>query len=176
MNELEVLEKSLNISALMLIATLVVSLATITFGALNMAFQRSHNRKSVRPYCNVHKAVSDRGICISIMNAGLGPMLIDRVAVVEKGQGEAQAGIPLASAIPSGIQYDTVINNTDVYVLPSMGETKLFEYSVASGDNAADLQRIRSKLEGCTLCISYQDIYEHDYEKRETLVFAANAD
>jgi hypothetical protein len=171
MNELEVLKNSLNISIWMLCITLFVSVSTIAIGAINMAFQRSHNRKSVKPFCNIHKTMERDSISISIMNAGLGPMIIQRIVLLNKPDDAPDNGVPLSDILPSGLKYDKVLNHNDSYILSSMGEMILLQYTGIPGNKKSTIDMVKNSLKSLYLCIVFKDIYDRTYEKKESLNF-----
>jgi len=171
MNELEVLKNSLNISVWMLGVTLFLSVSTVTFSALNMAFQRSHNRKSVKPFCNIHTSINGTGINISIMNAGLGPMIVQKIILLKNKDDEVKSGLQFIDILPPEFNYDTVVNKNDSYILPSMGEMKLFQFTADPKKTKNKIELLKNILEGFNLCIVYKDIYDHIREKRELLKF-----
>jgi hypothetical protein len=160
----------LDISTGLLITTAIMALGTTTFAALGMAFQRSHNRKSIKPFCNIHKCVTDTEASVSIQNAGLGPMLIQKIALLKNQDDSIQTGIPLADALSSELNCDVFIHNTDVYVLASLCELKLFQCSAGTSDKGA-MPLLKDKLNGYFLCIKYADLYDRCYEKIEALTF-----
>lgn len=171
MNEIEILKHSLNISVWMLGVTLLLAVTTVTFGAINMGFQRSHNRKSVKPFCNIHKYISDAGLSIGIMNAGLGPMIILNIVFLKKSDDPVNRGLPLSSLVSGELHCDELINKSDSYIVPSMGEMKILQYTAGRTGKEADIELLKSTLEGFYLCVVFKDIYDHKYEKRELLKF-----
>jgi hypothetical protein len=171
MNELEVLKNSLNISVWMLCVTLFLSVSTVTLSAINMGFQRSHNRKCVKPFCNIHALMNASGISISIMNAGLGPMIIQKIVLLKKNNDTARDGLQLPDLLPPELHYDAVINKKDSYILPAMGEMKLFQYGADSENTKSTVELLKNTLEGLFLCVVFKDIYDHSREKREILKF-----
>jgi len=79
MNELEILQKSLEVSRSTLIVSVVVSSITIILGIIGLVIQRSHNKKSIKPFCDIIKRNYTNKIEIILTNRGLGPMIIDGV-------------------------------------------------------------------------------------------------
>lgn len=129
MNELEVLKNSLNISVWMLGVTVFLSVSTVTISAINMAFQRSHNRKSVKPFCNVHTLIDGNGICVSILNAGLGPMIIEKIMLFKKEDDFLKNGMEFSAVLPPDLKYDIKTRDNNPYVVPSMVEVEIFRFS-----------------------------------------------
>lgn len=171
MNEVELLRNSLNISVWMLCVTVFLAVSTVTISAINMGFQRSHNRKSVKPFCNVHSLINETGIGINIMNAGLGPMIIEKIVLLKNPDDAPEHEIQFAEILPGEFQYDTVINKNDSYIIPSMGEMKLFHYTGDLKDKKNRVELLKSTLENYYICLIFRDIYDHRYKKSELLKF-----
>jgi hypothetical protein len=75
----------------LLITTAIMALEAIAFAALSMAFDRSHSRKSVKLFCNIHKNMTDAEASVSIQNAGMGPMLIQKIVLLKNQDDPIQA-------------------------------------------------------------------------------------
>jgi hypothetical protein len=82
LNEVEIFKESLDVSRIVMIITIVMAITSVVFSALTLAFQRSHNRRTVKPYCLIKKVNSNSTTRLIIKNAGLGPMIVDRVEVI----------------------------------------------------------------------------------------------
>ena len=150
----------------MLISTAIMALGAITFSALIMAFTRSHNRKSIRPFCNIHKCITDTALSISIQNAGMGPMLIQQITLLKNLDDPIQKGVPCVNVFESGLYGDVFIQKTDGYTLASLGELNLFRFSVDTTDNGK-LIMLKAKLKDYILCVQYADVYDDIYIKKE---------
>lgn len=160
----------MNYSTAILIITLIVSVSTITFTALTMAFQRSHNIKSVKPLCNIHQCATERESRISIQNAGLGPMMIHNIVLLGYPTEPVSHGVPLTKVIPAEYCSNIGLHQTDVYALASLSEVNLF-CCTSHDPNVSAISGMQEHLHGLTICVQYEDIYEHRYEKREALIF-----
>ncbi len=171
MNEIEVLRNSLNVSICMLGVTAFLSICTVTFGAINMGFQRSHNIKSVKPFCNIHTSLDETGISISIMNAGLGPMIIQKIVLLKSKNDAVKNGTQILDLLPVELHYDTIVNKKDYYILPATGEMKIVQYSVDHKNKKNAVELLKSTLDGLCLCVIYRDIYDYSREKRDILKF-----
>lgn len=171
MNELEVFKHSLNVSYWMLGVTVFLSICTVTFGAINMGFQRSHNIKSVKPFCNIHTSMNASGINIIIMNAGLGPMIVQKIVLLKTNDESVKDGAQILDLLPSELHYDTIVNKKDSYIIPAMGEMKVVQYSTDSGNKKNAVELLKNTLEGLYLCVVYKDIYDYTREKREPVKF-----
>ena len=144
-----------------------MALGAITFSALTMSFDRSHNRKSVRPFCNVHQIVTDIAIGITIENAGMGPMLLQKIVLLKNSDDPIENAIPFTKELFSELDCDVFIQNTDEYVLASLSTLNLFESHDVSAHGVMPL--LKENLNGYCLSISYADIYDETYEKRAVL-------
>lgn len=165
--ELEALRQSIAIARMTLIVSVFLSIGTVVIGALNMAFQRSHNVKSVKPFCAFRRSFTGTHITIGILNAGLGPMIIKQVLLAgphENGLSER----PFAEVFPSGSNR-LLTDGANEYILPSMGEVTLFH---ASLDEMTDEPLVLKRmLEVYTLRVVYQDVYDHKYERSQPIIF-----
>lgn len=155
----------MNIEAGLLITTVIMALGAITFSALTMAFQRSHSRKSVRPFCNIHKCTTETVISVGIQNAGMGPMLIQNIVLLKNQDDPIQRGISLAQAFPSGISPSMSGPETDGYVLAPLGEMQLLYYS-SDMPEQKEVSILRERFNGYFLYIKYADVYDDSYEKK----------
>lgn len=144
-----------------------MALGAITFSALTMAFDRSHYRKSVRPFCNVHQIVTDTAIGINIENAGMGPMLLQKIVLLKNQNDPIESAIPFTKELFSELDCDVFIQNTEEYVLASLCTLNLFESHNISAHGVMPL--LKDKLNGYCLSISYADLYDDTYEKRVVL-------
>jgi hypothetical protein len=158
--------EALNTETALLITTAIMALGAITFSSLTMAFQRSHNIKSVKPLCNIHKSVTDSEMSISIQNAGMGPMLIKKIVLLISPDDPIETSLTLSHALSDELNCEVFVHNMDGYVLASLFEVKLFQYSADTSDNGA-MTLLKNKLNNYFLCIEFEDIYDHSYVKIE---------
>jgi len=158
----------MDMAGALVLATSIMALGAITFSALSLAFQRSHSRKSVRPFCNVLQRESGSEMHISIQNAGMGPMRIQKIVLLENESDSVEAGIPQEAAFSTEAISDVTLHRLDGFVLAPLQEAGLLRCAVsASEDEGANL--IKRKLAGRFLGIVYLDIYDDSYEKKEAL-------
>ena len=159
----------MDMAGALVLATSVMGLGAITFSALSLAFQRSHSRKSVRPFCNVLQRESENEMHISIQNAGMGPMRIQKIVLLEHEGDSIQSGVPLEEAFSTEAARGVILHRLDGFVLAPLQESELFRYAInASGKEAAS--GITSSLFGRYLGVTYLDIYDDAYEKKEVLL------
>lgn len=160
MTEIDILKQSLNVSLGMLFVTVFLSVCTVTISAITMAFQRSHNRKSVKPLCNIVRYTDDSGGGIKIINAGLGPMIVSSVAV----EGDDPKGID--AILPAGCELDRQMEVNDSHVIPAGSEDVLFHYRFTAKQNRISDPAAVGDAVGRYLSVEYKDIYDHKYEKK----------
>jgi hypothetical protein len=163
MTEPEFFAKTLMVSRLMLAVSILVSVITIVFGSLTMAFQRSHNRKSVKPLCNIHTFFSDGVLHLSIYNAGLGPMIVSGTGLMKPGGNVRKDLLPVESVIPEGIACITDMALAGEYIIPPVSERKVLEFR-AAGDNTS-LNKLKDIFEEYRLVIKFYDLYDRKYKR-----------
>jgi hypothetical protein len=88
LNEIEIFKESLDVSRIVMIITIIMAVISVVFSALTLAFQRSHNRRTVKPYCFIKKENIGNCIQFIIKNAGLGPMIIDQIEIESNSRSE----------------------------------------------------------------------------------------
>jgi hypothetical protein len=150
MTELEVFKQSLDVSRITLLVSLAVSTVSIVFGSLEMAFQRSHNKHSVRPFCVAYARVEGNRVAINLRNVGLGPLFVTGISYEEGGLTlEGQASFSL----------------DDAPVIPPLERWELGP-SLAAKVGEEDCRE---------LLVHYKDIYDRKYEKRFKLQIILDA-
>ncbi|MGE5422683.1 MAG: hypothetical protein ACM3QW_05430 [Ignavibacteriales bacterium] len=168
----QMLSHYFDVSHSMLFVTTMLAVTTMVFGIINMVFQRSHNKKSVKPFCNIHQIRSNDAIEINVHNAGLGPMVIKGITVIDSTAGKGTEEVPLTDILPKSLNYNYIINNKDKYVLAPLGELKLFRYTTTQEyPNEQDIDMIQNGLIDRTLCVRYQDIYDRPFTRKELIKF-----
>lgn len=167
MTELEVFTQTLLVSRISLAVSVIVSIASIVFGSLSMAFQRSHYRKSVKPFCNIHSFVSDESLNISIYNAGLGPMIITGLGVVKKDGKIKNNVMTLHEAFPSGIACEAGVTSFMDYIIPPMSERKILELNTGSVPDPGSMRKFTDIFNENCLYIKYSDLYGRKYTKTQ---------
>ena len=159
----------MDMAGALVLATSVMGLGAITFSALSLAFQRSHSRKSVRPFCNVLQRESENEMHISIQNAGMGPMRISKIVLLEHEGDSIQDGIPLEEAFSAEAASGVILHRLDGFVLAPLQEVEVLRCAVCTSGGGAE-SGIPSDLAGRFLGVTYLDIYDDAYEKKEPLL------
>lgn len=151
MTELEVFRQSLDVSRLTLVLSLVVSTASIVFASLEMAFQRSHNIKSVRPFCELTELEEGERVSVVLRNVGLGPLILSELEL---------RGAPLGAPGSSGGEAEPVLEARACgTVIPPLERAIILSFPAAR----------RPELAGREICIKYRDIYDRPHETASTI-------
>jgi hypothetical protein len=163
MTESQALVQNLLITRAIMFTTILVAITSIVFSAITMAFERSHNVKSLRPFVNVIQFFTPNSISLSIDNAGLGPMLIERITLFPKNMSSAEGKV-LAEILPNEIVAVTFFDCLDVYTLAAQNKLNILDYH-ADKQEIPTLSKLVEQLNGYSLLIEYRDVYDHDYKK-----------
>ena len=164
MTELEVFERSLEVSRLTLYVSIALSLVSIVFTILSMAFQRSHNKKSVKPLCDL-RVEDGEGLAIGLWNLGLGPMIVKDIKVENPdGKGWSELAEALKER-PDSVRLALLCD--DAIISPN-GHLDLVE---CSGKGKAGASFVKKFLGGRRLAIRYEDIYERDLKTEAVVRF-----
>ena len=167
MTVVEIFAHSLMVSRVSLAVSILVSIISIVFGSLSMAFQRSHNRKSVKPFCNIHPFISDGSVHISIFNAGLGPMIISETGFIRKNGKIRKDTVNISELTPEGIKYETENVFSGVYIIPPMSEKKVLAFSATGSNDMKYMEKLRELLDEYRFFVVYRDLYDRKYERVE---------
>jgi len=85
MTEVEIFRQSLEVSRVVMVITIIMTLISVTFSALTLAFQRSHDIKTVKPLCGVTLRRTGTLFSVIVKNAGLGPMIVTDIRIGTEG-------------------------------------------------------------------------------------------
>jgi hypothetical protein len=171
MTEIQLLRQDMDISRAMMMITIIVAITSIVFSSITMAFERSYDRKSLRPYLNLIPGISTNSISLEIANAGLGPMLIQKLVLLDR---QTRAELEL-SALPGLFPPDTKIDGQfrgfNGYILASSKQLILFQVIENCPPRNSNISSIKESLERYSLLIEYQDVYERKYKKEVEIHF-----
>ena len=157
MNEIDLLQQSVNISRYSLYSATAIAFFSIIIGIINLVFQRSHNVKSVKPHLEIISKFLNNQIELSIGNNGLGPMVIDNIEI--KKSDDQFKSVSLSSIIPTTIEIEN--DNVDLInhmVKPSEKVTlirllpKYLDYGTKSNELTKILIQYKIRLR-------YHDLY-----------------
>jgi hypothetical protein len=169
MTEIQALAQNLMITRIIMFTTILMAITSIVFSSIAMAFERSHNVKSLRPFINVLQRSTQNAISLTIDNAGLGPMLMERLTFFLNDEPETEGEL-LAKILPTDLK---VLNNfvcSEVYALAAHDQLNIFEY-VAEKQDAESLSELKALLSGYSIRIEYRDVYDHEYKKESKITF-----
>jgi len=158
MSELEVFKQSLDVSRIVMAFTIVMTLVSIVFSALTLAFQRSHNRRTVKPYCCIKRSRAGGVLRIVIRNAGLGPLFVDELRLMKEGE-----ALPLDDL-------EAYLERSGSGSLDDIRHSVLTpteEAAVVEIGGAESAQALFALLESGKIEVSYHDIYEKEYRTAE---------
>ncbi|MDD4310999.1 MAG: hypothetical protein PHW41_00795 [Eubacteriales bacterium] len=112
--------------------------------------------------------VSGSEIRVSIQNAGMGPMRIQKIVLLENESDSIDVGVALEEAFPADFKPEVFVHHFDDYVLAPLQQAELFRcaYGTIHDETAT---RLKSVLNDKFLGISYSDIYDDVYEKKIAL-------
>jgi hypothetical protein len=105
------------------LAALVVSLTAVAVGIYEAWLQRAHDRAEVWPRLEVGTWTSDSGATLRIDNTGLGPALVDYIAVTVDGR--------------PAHDWPSVIKSLYGDQVSSFGHSTVFEHALRPGDQHA---------------------------------------
>ena len=176
MTELEVFQKSLEVSRATLVVSIVLSLVSMVFAILGMAFQRSHNKRSLRPLCDLRLESSGEVLRLCLRNGGLGPMILGRICLRTEGRKERKEEAPgteledleadLKGALPLGLRKGFTALPRPGLIL---GPGQAFSLVEVPLDQASAVTRFRKALEGLPVEVGFQDIYDKEYQAVQIL-------
>jgi len=146
MSEVEIFRQSLEVSRVVMIITIIMTLISVTFSALTLAFQRSHDIKTVKPLCSMSIRRTGKLFQVIVKNAGLGPMIVTDIRIAVEGiEG-------------SGVEKDAGIQVKKEFkkmILSVNEENSVFETGAAAP--------------GTKIIVEYRDIYDKAYIFSENL-------
>ena len=150
-----------------LIATvaLVVSILSIFIGFWGLWLQRNHNRLSVRPIAVADNYLGKERISISIKNAGVGPLLIKSIDIVNK---KGVISAELSELLPPD-EINCLIaslKGLEKHTL-SIGESLpifIYDLNFHDKEQATVRDKIQNILKDLTIRLRYTDIYGKEQE------------
>jgi hypothetical protein len=163
MTEGQALLQNLLITRAIMLTTILVAITSIVFSSITMAFERSHNVKSLRPFVNVIPTFTQNSISLSIENAGLGPMLIEKVTFISK-DNPASEGKLLSDILPVEFRKGKQFVCSELYTLAVQNKLAVFELTFEKQEMEL-LSKLKEILGNYSLKVEYRDVYDHEYLK-----------
>lgn len=162
MTEVEIFKESLDVSRIVMLLTIIMTIISATFSALTLAFQRSHNKKTVKPLCDAALLNDGKNPSITIKNAGLGPMIVRKLTITEPEQVEMKFSEFCESLL--AVKADCVVFQKSDNMILSLNEQRTIlelNRDIKLKSDVADF--VSAKLAAAELKIDYSDIYDKDY-------------
>lgn len=162
MTEVEIFKESLDVSRIVMLITIVMTIISATFSALTLAFQRSHNKKTVKPLCDAAIIVDRENPGIDLKNAGLGPMIVRNVTITEPDHEEVNFSDFCQSLLAEKAGC-IVYKKTDNMILSANEQRTILELNreVKLKRDVEDF--VLARLAAAELKIDYSDIYDKSY-------------
>jgi hypothetical protein len=168
MTEVEIFKQSLDVSRIAMIITLIMTIITVTFSALSLAFQRSHNIKSIKPLCSFSYINTADQLKVIIKNAGLGPMIIVSVLIVHDNV-EYDFNKYFEELIDDSLQMLPSIRLKTNSIIPTNEERTLIEI-IPTSKSSSKYRELCDKLQNDLLVINYTDLYDRKYKTTEKIL------
>ncbi len=163
MTEVEIFKQSLDVSRIMMVITIIVSITTVIFSALSMAFQRSHNKRSVKPFCTIIRVVESSEIVIRIKNAGLGPLILGNIKILIDKDEVVEIEEYLKEYLhQKSIQISKVKSNNHVVISTNADEKVIVIKNLKA--KIGIFEEVSNKIASCIFIVEYCDIYEKQYQ------------
>jgi hypothetical protein len=142
------------------IAALFVSSVSIFIAIANFVMQRRHNRKSVLPIGHVSVGDYENHIFVSLRNDGVGPMIIESVAVSSGNPGE-ETRSAIIDFMPEGISWTTFVGDVSGRALSAEKSIVLISLEGDAQDDAfvTVRQMVRRALSNLSIKVEYGNIY-----------------
>lgn len=121
--------------------------------------QRQHNRLSVRPLPEIQLRDMDGHIRVKLINNGTGPLIIERLAVLESGK---VVGSSLIELMPAGfVGWTFFVHVVDGRSIAPNGEIVLIDLEYDSRDSAERrfAMSVRGILRALEVRVEYSSIY-----------------
>lgn len=170
------------VTAITAVAALFVSAVSIILAVFNMTTQRTHNRKSVMPIAHLRLGDYENRIFVRLHNDGVGPMLIDSIAVTKRSaKGKKQASLmEFMPELPPGILWSTFVADLSGWALSADNDITLLLLEGDPDDQkfVGARQNVRQALADLKIEIKYRDIYGRKMPPagRDLQWFAGNVD
>jgi hypothetical protein len=168
MTEVEIFKQSLDVSKIAMIITLIMTIITVTFSALSLAFQRSHNIKSIKPLCYFSFLCTNGQLKMLVKNAGLGPMIISNVFIVHDSI-EYELTKYIGELLENNFEIVPNLKIKANSVIPTNEERTLVEV-VPKDKSSSKCSEMNEKLKNDLLVITYTDLYDRKYTITEKIV------
>jgi len=161
MTEVEIFKQSLDVSRIVMLITIVMAVTSVVFSALTMAFERSHNKRSIKPFLNLIALAEGEELLLKIKNVGMGTMILNSIKIVSGSSEEVELE-NLKNRYP-GCKIDVLKIDHEIGI--SINE----EIDILRMKNTIDDKTIE-EMHDYRIVIKYSDLYDQDYEKEIRII------
>jgi len=154
---------------LIALIALFTSIASILIGIFGLIIQRSHNKKSVKPFGSINLIDYEDRLQIIISNTGLGPMIIKSCKT--KLNGETRQ-FPV-DWMPAGIAWRTFQKIFDDHAI-SAGEQLILlelETDLKNPEQIERRDKVRLILKDLEMTLFFVDVYGKKYSESKTMTW-----
>lgn len=153
-------------TAITAILALLISVAALRDSHKFSKLQREHNVKSVKPIADVHAINYDDVIEITLLNKGIGPMLIKKISFKKDES--------ISESLDELLEYSVgscgalVFNDSVVEI---NGEITIMKRSVdpSNQKDVDSADKLRKELSAVTILLQYEDVYGNKYDTQQEL-------
>jgi len=145
------------------VSALFVSICSLVLTVTNLAMQRAHNRKNVIPIAYITVGDYENHTFVRLRNYGIGPMLIEKVIIVQKGMRDETKStlIECMPVLPGGYYWKDFVEEVTNRAVPANGEITLVEFEGdLSDEKYIELRKnVRSVLANLSVTVEYRNVY-----------------
>jgi len=155
--------------------SLLIAAASMLFGGISLIIQRSHNKKSLMPIGVINVANYENRLAISIINNGIGPMIIKKIKTFKTSDPNISKDYPIDWFQGENIGWVTYRKSMIDHAINSGKDAILLEFSTSTtNENPEKIRdKIRETLSGLTLSIEYEGVYrKHCHLSRNLIWFS----
>lgn len=160
-----VMENSDNISTIVSVCAILVSVVSLIVTFYFSHLQMVHNKNSVRPISFINLCDYEDCISVSIVNVGTGPLKIHKLSILG-GEVETSNLVSLLPNVPQ--KWSTYDDDVNGRTIPVNGTITLVEINPKTRRTR---RMIRKKLSTLTINLEYEDIYSTKFFDKKDLTF-----
>jgi len=147
--------------SLVSIIALAVAIAALGLTALSLLVQRRHNILSVKPIAHIGQSDYENTIEVTLVNKGVGPLLIKRLVAISSDGKSCSTLINLMPKTPQGLAWDTFYYEVDGGVLQPGEVITLLRISNNNGlaMHPNFKESLRKNLSNISITVEWTDVY-----------------
>jgi len=162
------------IVALTAVIAVFMSFISIILTFFSLRMQRNYIFKSVTPIGNFSFSDYENLISVKLVNAGIGPLIINRFTAIKENGSMSKSIIELMPSLPRGLYWSTYFVNPEGFAILPSKSINLLEFKGNMDDPAFCKARnmAREHLSKIELRLVYSDLYEREMpEIKESMVW-----